>query len=205
MITTSRFYQQDAIAKQDPSVFSANLRRYMSGGTDRGRVTAKKLYTDLHIAKSSMTHYLSKTNPRVPRPAVQSKIADYFGITIQDLWTIPSEFELPFSSEPQDMPIYNSFRKGVPGRPIGTFATYASGQFAYIAEHDLGYGMKKDDMVILQSRYAIGNLCLIDSDEGTFAAIVTFEKGKYVYTTENGPRDGVFIVGRIIEMRRTIK
>lgn len=205
MITTSRYYQKDAIAKQDPKVYSANLRRLMSGGTDRGRVTAKKLYTDLKIAKSSMTHYLSRTNPRVPRPAIQSKIAGYFGVTVQDMWTIPTEYELPFSAEPQDMPIYDSFRRGVPGRPIGTFATYADGQFAYVAEHDLGYGFVAKDMVIMQSRYSIGDLCLIDSDDGTFAARVTFEKGRYVYTAEDGVRDGTFIIGRIIELRRTIR
>ena len=186
MITTSRYYQKSAIAQQDPKVFSANLRRLMSGTTEKGRVTAKKLYTDLGIAKSSMTHYLSRTNPRLPRPAVQVKLAEYFGVSVDDMWNIPREYELPFSAEPHDMPIYDSYQKGVPGRPIGTFATYAEGQFAYETDHDLGFGLMKGDMVIMQARYSIGDLCLIDSQKGTFAAHVSFEKGRYVYNTEKG-------------------
>ena len=194
---------------------------------EQSRLSQKEFAAKMNIANNTLSMY--ENDLRVPNDTIKSKIADYFGVTIDYLL---GRAPIETGGDIVQIPVLGSIPAGIPLEAIEDIVdweeipkTMCSGGKEFFALKVKGDSMWPDvlegDIVILRKTPSCetGDVCavLVNGDEATLKTVKFAEDGSLTITPKNPsypPRTftpeqiqqlPVSIAGVVVELRRKIK
>lgn len=194
---------------------------------EQSQLSQKEFAAKMNIANNTLSMY--ENDLRVPNDTIKSKIADYFGVTIDYLL---GRAPIETGGDIVQIPVLGSIPAGIPLEAIEDIVdweeipkTMCSGGKEFFALKVKGDSMWPDflegDIVILRKTPSCetGDVCavLVNGDEATLKTVKLTEDGSLIITPKNPsypPRTftpeqiqqlPVSIAGVVVELRRKIK
>lgn len=194
---------------------------------EQSQLSQKEFAAKMNIANNTLSMY--ENDLRVPNDTIKSKIADYFGVTIDYLL---GRAPIETGGDIVQIPVLGSIPAGIPLEAIEDIVdweeipkTMCSGGKEFFALKVKGDSMWPDvlegDIVILRKTPSCetGDVCavLVNGDEATLKTVKFAEDGSLTITPKNPsypPRTftpeqiqqlPVSIAGVVVELRRKIK
>lgn len=194
---------------------------------EQSQLSQKEFAAKMNIANNTLSMY--ENDLRVPNDTIKSKIADYFGVTIDYLL---GRAPIETGGDIVQIPVLGSIPAGIPLEAIEDIVDWedipkamCSGGKEFFALKVKGDSMWPDflegDIVILRKTPSCetGDVCavLVNGDEATLKTVKFAEDGSLTITPKNPsypPRTftpeqiqqlPVSIAGVVVELRRKIK
>lgn len=194
---------------------------------EQSQLSQKEFAAKMNIANNTLSMY--ENDLRVPNDTIKSKIADYFGVTIDYLL---GRAPIETGGDIVQIPVLGSIPAGIPLEAIEDIVDWedipkamCSGGKEFFALKVKGDSMWPDflegDIVILRKTPSCetGDVCavLVNGDEATLKTVKLAEDGSLTITPKNPsypPRTftpeqiqqlPVSIAGVVVELRRKIK
>lgn len=194
---------------------------------EQSQLSQKEFAAKMNIANNTLSMY--ENDLRVPNDTIKSKIADYFGVTIDYLL---GRAPIETGGDIAQIPVLGSIPAGIPLEAIEDIVDWedipkamCSGGKEFFALKVKGDSMWPDflegDIVILRKTPSCetGDVCavLVNGDEATLKTVKFSEDGSLTITPKNPsypPRTftpeqiqqlPVSIAGVVVELRRKIK
>lgn len=194
---------------------------------EQSQLSQKEFAAKMNIANNTLSMY--ENDLRVPNDTIKSKIADYFGVTIDYLL---GRAPIETGGDIVQIPVLGSIPAGIPLEAIEDIVDWedipkamCSGGKEFFALKVKGDSMWPDflegDIVILRKTPSCetGDVCavLVNGDEATLKTVKLTEDGSLIITPKNPsypPRTftpeqiqqlPVSIAGVVVELRRKIK
>ena len=194
---------------------------------EQSQLSQKEFAAKMNIANNTLSMY--ENDLRVPNDTIKSKIADYFGVTIDYLL---GRAPIETGGDIVQIPVLGSIPAGIPLEAIEDIVDWedipkamCSGGKEFFALKVKGDSMWPDflegDIVILRKTPSCetGDVCavLVNGDEATLKTVKFAEDGSLIITPKNPsypPRTftpeqiqqlPVSIAGVVVELRRKIK
>lgn len=194
---------------------------------EQSQLSQKEFAAKMNIANNTLSMY--ENDLRVPNDTIKSKIADYFGVTIDYLL---GRAPIETGGDIVQIPVLGSIPAGIPLEAIENIVDWedipkamCSGGKEFFALKVTGNSMWPDylegDIVILRKTPSCetGDVCavLVNGDEATLKTVKFAEDGSLTITPKNPsypPRTftpeqiqqlPVSIAGVVVELRRKIK